>query len=171
MKISRRFLIIESVVLIGAVLLAINVQVAKRKQEKPPLGWAEFAASRVSMRLQAFYAAFSDVTSSNVNNKFTLYIVNKPRFSLEPMQGPSEFEGDCAFYLMLPSRLRSSSPRLIAYTNLRHDSNGNQALVGIFLNGQTIEVSRITNLQLGSFTSSRRNLPEGPSFYFTMSKN
>ncbi len=171
MKISRRFLIIESVVLIGAVLLAINVQVAKRKQEKAPLAWAEFAASRVSMRLQAFYTSFSGITSSNVNDKFVLYIVNKPRFSLNPMQGPSKFEGDCGFYLLLPSKLQSSSLKLIAYTDLRRDSNGNPARIGIFLDGRTIETSRITELQLGSFISSRKNLPEGSSFYFTMNKS
>lgn len=171
MKISRRFLIIESVVLIGAVLLAINVQVAKRKQQKAPLSWAEFAASRVSMRLNAFYSSFSGITGSNVNDKFVLYIVNKPRFSFEPMQGPSKFEGDCGFYLLLPSRLQSNSRKLIAYTNLRRDSNGNQARIGIFLTGQTIEMSRITDLQLGSFTSSQKALFSEPSFYFSMNKN
>ena len=95
MKINRRFLIIESVVLIGAVLLAVNVQIAKREREKPPIKWAEFAASRVAMRLKTFYVSFSDITSSTVNDKFTLYIVNKSRFSLEPIQGPAQFKGDC----------------------------------------------------------------------------
>ncbi len=171
MKISRRFLIIESVVLIGAVLLAVNVQIASRKKHKAPLSWAEFAASRVLVRLDAFYTSFSGITSSNVNDKFTLYIVNKPRFSFEPMQGPSRFEGDCGFYLLLPSRLRSSGQKLIAYTDLRLDSNGNQARIGIFLDGQTIDASRITDIQFGSLTSSRKNLSSQPSFYFTMNKN
>ncbi len=171
MKINRRFLIIESVVLIGAVLLAINVQVAQRERQKPPLRWAEFAASRVSVRLKAFYAAFSDVTSSTVNDKFTLYIVNKPRFSLEPMQGPSRFKGDCGFYLMLPSKLQSNRRRLMAYTNPRPDKNGNPARIGIFLTRQTIEMSRMTELQLGKFTGSKKNRPTEPAFYFTMNKN
>lgn len=171
MKINRRFLIIESVVLIGAVLLAINVQVAKRKQQKAPLAWAEFAASQVSMRLKAFYTSFSGISSSNVNDKFTLYIVNKPRFSFEPMQGPSQFEGDCAFYLMLPAKFQSNSQKLIAYTNLRSDSNGNQLRIGIFLTGQNVAMSRITDLQLRKFASSHKTSSSEPSFYFTINKN
>ena len=171
MKINNKFLVIECIVLVAAVIFAISVQVKKQKQQKSPLGWAQFAGTKASERIMAFYSNAPSTITGNVNQKFVNYVKNKKRFSDESMPAPFVFEGDCAFFLLLPERLQSPTRKLIAYSEPRPDKQGSPGRVGLFLTSNRVEAAVITENQLRMMAGSNKISRKNPDFYFCMNKN
>jgi hypothetical protein len=170
-KINNKVLVIECIVLVAAVIFAINVQIKKQQRQKSPLGWAQFAGVKASERIMAFYSSSPPTVTGDVNQKFVRYVMQKRRFSDKPMPAPFVFEGDCAFFLILPQQLQSPSRKLIAYTEPRPDKQGNPGRVGLFLTSNRVDAVVITENQLRMMAGSNKLSRTTPDFYFCMNKN
>jgi len=141
---QKHFIVISIALFVAILLLGIGKKYILPGFRKPTLSVSANMGARCSIVakvLRLYYEERYGNVPENPIPGFVNYLIDiDPLFSQEVPVAPYTSDQDMSFYLLLPGKLESSGPLLIAYTNPFTRNKGEVFCWSLFLQGRRISI-------------------------------
>lgn len=171
MRFSKKvkYLIIV-LLLVVSTLLAIGkwyvLPILMKYPSYPPSAIIGINCSKVAKALRLYYEGLGANVPENPIPDFVNYLIDiDPLFSREAPVAPYASERDISFYLLLPCKLESSAPLLIAYTSPFTRNKGELFRYSLFLQGREISILLLRESLLKGIVGDETFENKKPDFY------
>jgi len=165
---QKRFIVIFIALLVAILLLVIVKKYILPGFRKPTRSVSIQIGSSCNMvakTLRFYYEELDGNVPENPVPGFVNLMSIDPLFSREAPVAPYTSERDVSFYLLLPGKLESSAPLLIAYTSPFTRNKGEVFCWSLFLQGREISIVLLRESLLKGIVGEETFEKKKPDFY------
>ena len=166
---QKRFIVISIALLVAILLLVIVKKYILPGFRKPTRSVSTVTATNCAMLragLKTYYEKLDANVPENPVPDFVNYFMSSGyRFSRKAPVAPYTSERDISFYLLLPGKLESSAPLLIAYTSPFTRNKGEVFCYALFLQGREISILLLRESLLKGIVGEETFEKKKPDFY------
>ena len=166
---QKRFIVISIALFVAILLLVIGKKYILPGFRRPTRSVSVQMGSNCNMvakTLRFYYEELDANFPENPVPGFVNCLMSiHSRFSREAPVAPYTSERDISFYLLLPGKLESSGPLLIAYTNPFTRNKGEVFCWSLFLQGRRISIVLLRESLLKAIVGEETFEKKKPDFY------